>query len=276
MKKYLLITFTFLALTAVADEVRPTETAEDTLNKSFQREYVYMTSQKQALQKQKATMLQNFQERIGTAKAKTQALQKELVAQTSRNDEDHELLLSLDKRKKELQKKGSSLENTFKKANSSVKEFERGLRFEQQTKGTDIESPEDLKFEDFDKVINQAADLLTSATQVEAFPGSFLDLSGNLTEGTITRVGRVAAIGSTKEAHFVLGPDGEGLLKALEATESPTRASLNLYIFESLNKAAKIQREAGFSEKLADWSPLLFLGLILVLVAGLFGALIKV
>ena len=276
MIKFLLITITFCTFSAVADEVRPTETAEETLNKSFQREYVYMTSQKQALQKQKASMLQNFQERIGSAKSKTQALQKELVQQTSRNDEDHELLLSLDKRKKELQKKGSSLENTFKKANSSVKEFERGLRFEQQAKGTETESPEDLKFEDFDKVINQAADLLTSATQVEAFPGSFLDLNGNLTEGTITRVGRVAAIGSTKDAHFVLGPDGEGLLKALEATESPTRASLNLYIFESLNKAAKIQREAGFSEKLADWSPLLFLGLILVLVAGLFGALIKV
>ncbi len=276
MKKCFLILMTLLATSVFAEEAPSTETAEETLNKSFQREYVYMTSQKQALQKQKATMLQNFQERIGAAKSKTQSLQKELVAQSSRNDEDHELLLSLDKRKKDLQKKGSSLENTFKKANNSVKEFEQGLRFEPLAKSIEAEAPENLKFEDFDKVIDKAADLLASSTQVEAFPGSFLDLEGNLTEGTITRVGRVAAIGSTKDAHFVLGPNGEGLLKALEATESPVRASLNLYIFESLNKAAKIQREAGVLEKLADWSPLLFLGLILMLVAGLFGALIKV
>lgn len=275
--KYLLLSFTLLITTAAqAQEAQPIGSGEETLQKSFQREYVYMTSQKQTLQKQKATLLQNYQERIGFAKTKTQNLQKELVLQTSQNDQAHELLQSLDKRKKELQKKGSSLENTFKKAHTSVKEFEQGLRFEPVAKNTEIETSEDLKFEDFEVVIDQAAHLLTSSTQVETFPGSFLDLNGNLAEGTITRVGRVAAIGSTKEAHFVLGPDGEGLLKALEATAAPTRTSLQLYIFESLNKAAKIQRDAGFTEKLADWSPLLFLGLILLLVAGLFGALIKV
>lgn len=278
MKNILLSLVLLLSLPLIAEEVAPIPAAssEEALNKSFQREYVYISSQKQALQKQKAQMQQSYQERIGGAKVKTQSLQRELVAKASQNDEQHDLLVSLEKRKKELQKKGSSLENTFQKAQTLVASFEQSLRFEPTTKPKEVTAPEDLKFEDFEKVIDQAADLLTASTQVASFLGSFLNLEGELTEGTITRVGRVAAIGSTKDSHYVLGPNGEGLLKALEATDAPTKSSLNLYIFESLNKAAKIQREAGFTEKLADLSPLLFLGLILLLVAGLFGALIKV
>lgn len=278
MKTILFCASLFLSLNSWSQEVAApvSATSEEALTKSFQREYVYINSQKQALQKQKTQMQKSFQSRIQETKAKTRSLQKELVAKSSANDDQHELLMSLEKRKKDLQKKGSSLENTFKKAQTSVASFEQGLRFEPTGKPAEVLSPDDLKFEDFEKIVDQAADLLNASTQVEAFPGSFLDLNGQLTEGTITRVGRVAAIGSTKDAHFVLGPNGEGLLKALETTEAPTKSSLQLYIFESLNKAAKIQRQGGWTETLADLSPLLFLGLILLLVAGLFGALIKV
>lgn len=278
MSHLLLCSCIFFSLFSRADETAPSAAAssEENLTQSFQREYVYMSSQKAALQKQKVQLQKNFQERIGSAKSKTMSLQKEVVALLSQNDEQHELLMSLEKRKKELQKKGFSLENTYKKAKTAVRDFEQGMRFEAAAKPAEIVAPEDLKFDDFEQIIEQAADLLTASTQVETFPGSFLDLNGQLTEGTITRVGRVAAIGTVKDSHFVLGPNGEGLLKALEATTPPTSASLNVYIFESLNKAAKIQRVAGWTEKLADLSPLLFLGIILLLVAGLFGALIKV
>ncbi|MBY0385585.1 hypothetical protein K2X05_10560 [bacterium] len=278
MRTLLLCSFILFSLFSRADET-PTATThspEENLSQSFQREYVYMSSQKAALQKQKTQLQSSFQERIGGAKAKTQSLQKEVVALSAKNDEQHELLMNLEKRKKELQKKGFSLENTYKKAKTSVRDFEQSMRFEATAKPAEIVAPEDLKFDDFEQIIEQAADLLTASTQVETFPGSFLDLNGQLTEGTITRVGRVAAIGTVKDSHFVLGPNGEGLLKALEATSAPTTSSLNVYIFESLNKAAKIQRVAGWTEKLADLSPLLFLGIILLLVAGLFGALIKV
>ena len=278
MKNLFVFGFILFSIFARADEAVPVNTAssEEGLTQSFQREYVYLSSQKAALQKQKVQLQKSFQDRIGGAKSRTQSLQKEVVVLSSQNDEQHELLMSLEKRKKELQKKGFSLENTFKKAKTSVRDFEQGMRFEASAKPAEVVAPEDLKFDDFEQIIEQAADLLTASTQVETFPGSFLDLNGQLTEGTITRVGRVAAIGTVKDSHFVLGPNGEGLLKALEATSAPTKTSLNVYIFESLNKTAKIQRVAGWTEKLADLSPLLFLGIILLLVAGLFGALIKV
>lgn len=267
----LLVTFQASAQEAASPEV----SGEESLQKSFQREYVYMSSQKQALKNQKTQLEKNFQQRISGLKGQTQSLQKELVSLTSQNDEQHELLMSLEKRKKDLQKKGSSLENTFKKARNSSLEFAKSLHFEAPEK-SEVVVPEALSFDDFEKLMGESAQLLEASAQTESFPGSFLNQQGDLVEGTITRIGRSAAIGSVKGQHFVLGPNGEGLLKALEVAAAPTSRSLNLYLFESLHRAAKIQRQGGWVEKLADLSPLLFLGLILFLVAGLFGALIKV
>lgn len=254
----------------------PAATSEESLRKSFQREYVYLVSQKEALTKQKNQLQQNFQKRISESKGQTQFLQKELVRLTAQNDENHEELMNLEKSKKELQKRGSSLENTFKKAQKTTDEFEAGLTFQQPAFKKETSIPQELKFSDFDAVFDKNLKTLEASSKVETFPGAFIDLNDKLVEGTVTRIGRSAAIGTVGNDHFVLGPNGEGQLKALENAKTPDGPSLNMYIFESLSKAAKIQKQGGVLEKLADWSPLFFLSLMLVLVAGLFSALIKV
>lgn len=250
--------------------------SSEDLQSSFQREYVYLVSQKEALAKQKNQMNAQMKERVSLAKSQTQSLQKELVQLTAQNDDNHESLTGLEKRKKELQKKGSSLENTYKKAHATLNEFSAGMHFESQAVKSDVVVPENLQFSDFEQLMTKSTDLFNASAQMETYPGSFLDLEDNLVEGTITRIGRTAAIGTIKDSHFVLGPNGEGLLKALEASVAPTSNSLNLFIFESLHKSAKIKRSSGVLEKMADLSPLLFLATILLLVGGLFTALIKV
>jgi hypothetical protein len=249
---------------------------EEELRKSFQREYVYLVSQKEALKKQKAHMEQSFNQRVSSAKAQTNALQKELVRLSSENDENHEYLANLERRKKDLQKRGSSMESTYKKANKSLAEFDAGLHFEGAPAKVDVNAPEEMKFEDFDPIIARTSELLASSAKVESFPASFVDMNDKLVEGTVTRIGRSAAIGTIKNEHFVLGPNGEGLLKALEVSEAPNKPSLNLYVFESIHKMAKIKKMGGVVEKLADLSPILFLGMMLMMVFGLFLALVRV
>lgn len=265
---------------AFAEEAAPTAapaaSSEEELRKSFQREYVYLASQKEALQKQKGQMQASFQKRISEAKGQTHSLQKELVRLTAQNDDNHEILMNLEKRKKELQKRGSSIENTFKKAQKSVQDFEAGLHFEASTASKDSVPPAEIRFQDFDGFFGKTLASLEASSQVESFPGAFLDQNDKLVEGTLTRIGRSAAIGTVGDTHYVLGPNGEGLLKALELSKAPQEPSLNLYIFESLSKVAKLQRQGGFMEKMADLSPLFFLSLMLLLVGGLFTALIKV
>jgi hypothetical protein len=279
--KILSIVFIFGATSTLhAEESAPAPTAaassEEGLRKSFQREYVYLVSQKEALSKQKAQMQQSFQKRIGEAKGQTQFLQKELVRLTAQNDEVHEELMNLEKRKKDLQKRGSSLENTYKKAQKSTAEFSSGLHFQAAPNKKDEVPPENLKLADFDGVFENNLATLEASAQVETFPGTFLDPNEKLVEGTLTRIGRNAAIGTVGDTHYVLGPNGEGLLKALEKSKAPQESSLNVYIFDSLSKVARLQKQGGFTEKLADASPLLFLTLMLFLVGGLFTALLRV
>lgn len=278
----LLIVLAF-ASTAYAEGETPTQPvaptaagSEQELNQAFQREYVYLASQKESLRKQKAQVEQNFNQRIAVAKGTTNSLQKELVSLTAQNDEDHEYMMSLERRKKDLQKKGSSMESTYKKAEITLTAFEAGLRFEQPEPKAEVTAPDELKFEHFDASMEKALEALQASARVESFEGSFLDMNDQLVQGQVTRIGRSAAIGSTANSHFVLGPNGSGLLKALEASDAPGKSSLQLYVFESMNKVAKLKKQGGFTEKLADFSPLIFLGLMLLLVAGLFSVLIKV
>ena len=158
-----------------------------------------------------------------------------------------------------------------------ISEMQAGLRFEVlKDKERSLTMPEDMKISSFEDMFSKANQLLAQSAQVQSYSGAFLDENDQLIEGEITRFGRSAAIGSVDDKHFVLAPNGQGLLKALEVTDSPSGAFAHLFVFDNLMKEAKMKHQAGFSEKLADFSPLLFLGLILLLVGGLFAALIKV
>lgn len=254
----------------------PAASSGEDLQKSFQREYVYLTSQKETLTRQKNQLSQNFSQKIAAAKSATQVLQKDMVRLAAANDENHEYMMNLERRKKDLQKRGSSLESTYKKMDKILGEYEAGLHFSLPEGKIELVLPENIEFADFDKPIDKTFELLTASSQIESFPGTFLGLDGKLLEGSITRVGRSAAIGTVGDTNYALGPNGEGLLKALEVSEAPKGGSFSLYVFESLHKIAKVKKTAGFTEKLADLSPILFLAMMLLLVAGLFTALIKV
>lgn len=279
--KFLLITL-FLALPAMAESTSPEAApagvnAPQDLTQAFQKEYVYLASQKQALLNIQKQTEQTLRSQARELKASATSIQNELVAISSKNDEQHEYLMSLEKRKKELEKKGSSLENSFKKAQSMIQEMQAGLKFEiSKDKEKTVSVPEDLKVSTFEDAFKTTNQLIAATAQTESFEGSFLDTEDKLVEGTITRFGRSAAIGSVGESHYVLAPNGAGLLKALIAAENPRGAFAHLFVFDNLSKEAKIKHQSGLMEKLADLSPLFFLGMILLLVGGLFSALIKV
>ncbi len=257
------------------DKTNPQKT-EESIDKSFQREFIYLHSQKEALLKHKAKMDQTLSEKIRSAKAQTLQMQKDNVQLSADNDDRHEELIDLDRRKKELQKRGTSLESTYKKAQISLTEYAAGLRFESNKEKPTVHIPEDLSLAHFDEIMSKAQSALESSTQVEVFSGAFLNSDNKVVSGEITRFGRVAAIGSIDQSHYVLGPSGEGLLKALEPSSAPTEPLLNLYVFQSLTKTALIKKQGTLVEKVADLSPIIFLSLILLLIAGLFTSLLKV
>ncbi len=284
---FALLIFTSFILTttsAKAEEsvpsIKVSNSAED-LTEAFQREYTYLASQKSALSEQKKNLEKNLNQKIAAVKQQITKAQKEVVWLSAENDDSHEYLMTLDKRKKDLQKRESSLESVYKKAHTSLTEFKNGLYFDSESGKTasiknDQIVPEDLKLQDFESLVKESKEILQTSHQTEDFPSSFLNAEDKLVDGTVTRIGQSAAIGFSKGEYFVLGPDGKGMLKALQKTDKPESLHSSVYVFDSLNEIAEVKKIGGFTEKLADLSPILFLGMMLMMVLGLFMAMIRV
>lgn len=264
MKNFILaISLIAPPLTAFADE----------LDQSFQQEYVYLTSQKEALTRQKAQMETSFTERVRKAKNQVNEMQRQLTQLTAQNDERHEELMLLEKQKKELQKRGTSLESTYKKASESLADFKKQLRFE-STKEKDkaaVIIPDKLSVSDLSPFFKEADELLQSAAGAETFTGYYLDEKDELKQGEVTRLGRVAAFLNQDGNRILLGPSGTGSLKTLEPASGQ-----QAFVFDNLAEAARIQKSATFVERLADAGPIIFLGLMLMMVAGLFVVLVRI
>lgn len=243
------------------------------LDQSFQQEYVYLTSQKEALQRQKAQMEASFAERLRKSKAQVGEMQRQLTQLTATNDERHEELLLLEKQKKELLKRGHSLESTFKKASETLAEFKRQLRFEntKDKEKPNVVIPETLAVSDLSPIFAEANTLLRSSARVEVFQGYYLDQKDELKQGEVLRLGRVAAFLNQSGEKVLLGPSGTGLLKTLEPAQGG-----QAYVFENMAETARIQKAATFVEHLADASPIIFLSLMLMMVAGLFVVLVRI
>jgi len=262
--KTFLLTVMVLALPSLAQ-------AQDNLTQAFQNEYVYNASQKEALLRQKTQMNNNFRDRIARTKAQVHKLQQDLAQLTAQNDERHETLMDLEKQKKELARRGSSLESTYKKAAKLLTESERGLRFDPSKDKSDIVPPADLSVAGLEPLFARANELLQASGRVDTYDGVYLDSEDRLAEGRVTRVGRVAAFVSGQGGDLALGPNGAGNLKALDKV-----AKGQFFVFDNINEAARLQRPATWLESLADAGPVLFLAMMLLMVAGLFLVLVKI
>jgi biopolymer transport protein ExbB len=263
--KFLIVFAAMLGTSAYA------QTPESDLNKAFQREYVYLVSQKEALGRQRTQMERSFAERTGKSKAAAESLQRQVARMAAANDERHEELVTLERQKKELQKRGTSLESTFKKATQTLGDFRRELKFDSSKDKTPVAAPENIALTDLAPVFEEAFTVLKKSSQSETFQGHYLDSKGDLKEGSVTRLGRVAAFVKNQDGEYILGPSGTGSLKVLEA-----KSAGSVFLFDNLSEAARIQRPPTIVEHLANLGPILFLGLMLLMVAGLFLVLVRI
>jgi hypothetical protein len=216
-------------------------------------------------------MEKSFSERIMKAKAGAETAQRQVARLAATNDERHEELTTLEKKKKELEKRGTSLESTFKKASQSLADFRKELKFDTSKDKTPVIAPENITLTDLSPLFTEAFQVLKTSTQTEIFQGHYVDDKGDLRDGTVTRLGRVAAFAKNQDGEFVLGPNGNGTLKVLQA-----KAANSVYVFDSLTEAARIQHPPTVLEHLADFGPLFFLALMLLMVAGLFVVLVRI
>ncbi|MGE4131144.1 MAG: hypothetical protein AB7F86_05865 [Bdellovibrionales bacterium] len=240
------------------------------LDAAYQREYLYLTSQRQAQKRQYEKMVADYSARTSRLRAEVANLQRKLTTMAAAHDELHENLMTLEKKKKELARRGLSIESTVKRAMVSTEELQKALRFEPNKEKQQPTLSKEVTVADLNPLIDRTLDLLKSSSDRSSYEGTFLSSDDQLKAGKIQRVGRVAAFIQDQDRKVLLGPNGQGQLKELE-----TETGRGQYFFDNMMEAAHVERAATFLERLADLGPLFFLALMLLLVAGLFMALLR-
>lgn len=240
------------------------------LEKSFQTEYSYLISQREALLRQKKLTEKKFEERIGLAKNQLERAQRELAKISVKNEDEAEALAGLDRKRRDLNRGETTFEATYRKSVKILNEVERSLRFQERQEKEDILVPAGPVVESLSPIFSRSKKLLEDLASSERFSGYYLDEKNTLRKGEVTRLGQVAVFLGGQHEMTMLGPIGNGTLKALN------RSANSFFLFDNLYEAAQLKLPGTWVERLADLGPALFLLMMLGVVAGLFFVLVKI
>lgn len=240
------------------------------LEKSLQTEYSYLISQREALLRQKKLTEKKFDERIGVVKNRLDMAQRELAKMTINNDDGSEALAGLDKKRRDLNRGETSFEAIYRKSVKVLNEAERSLRFQERQEKAEVIAPTGPGVASLSPIFSRSKRLLEALASSERFSGYYLDEQNTLRRGEVTRLGQVAAFLSGQHGMTMLGPSGNGTLKALN------RSTDSFYLFDNLYEAAQFKLPGTWVERLADSGPALFLLMMLGVVTGLFFVLVKI
>ena len=230
------------------------------LERAYQREFAFLQAEKSSLQSRLVEVEQDGQQRIAAAEAEAERLQGRL------------LRLGL-----EVNRADTALREAEASAWSADEDQERlrTLLFQAQ-EGLGLESadlPEDpaAQGQALEQVFTLAAARLGEASQLHAAPGSFFLPDGAQVEGTVLRLGEVAAWGQSERGSGVLSPAGDGrlslvdpqpeLVSALLAGQAP--AATPLVLFEGSEKALAEARAKTWEDVLRAGGPIGYLILVM-------------
>lgn len=260
---------------------------ESEIQQAFQKEYAFLVAQKESLVKQKRQLEESTSRSQAELEAKLRIGERELAAAQSENERLFEEVQTLERKKREEQGRESALLSLWKRADRNVKEAAHALSFRPEKLEIEASAPEKLVLPDIARLGKEAVTLLQRSASTEEFVGTYLTEDNRLREGTIVRLGRVAAVAIGDSGVKMLGPDGEGRLKVLdlepgsavlEFLKGASQPSLlvPVYLFQNLQDRASIRRPGGFTESIADAFPVIFLAALFAMVGWLFYQLARI
>ncbi|GAB4189244.1 MAG: MotA/TolQ/ExbB proton channel family protein [Wenzhouxiangellaceae bacterium] len=212
--------------------------AQADLEAAYQREYAFLAAQKAELERQLQAFRQSADAAVSEAEGAIDGLEGRVVGMQNRADRMNDLLTEADRRITDISDQRGVLDATYLQASSTLEQ--EGL---DGFTGADFNSASDV--DKIEQIFTSAADLITQSGQVRREPGAFFLTDGSEVQGTLIRVGNVAAYGVSQRGAGVLAPAGEGRLKLWpEQAEDTAKAiasgqapqPLKIFLFESLLK----------------------------------------
>jgi biopolymer transport protein ExbB len=226
---------------AVVDSVE----AGEKLQAAYQKEYAFLEAQLRDLRQRSAEFSNQATRAESEKQAQIDLAEGEWINLQSQSESTQALLTEAERALESVDDARTTLEATFLQAQSTLEPYVPGAVSSQDYVAGN--AGERINF-----LFGQAIELLNRIGKVYEVAGAFFLADGTEVQGTIIRVGNIAAYGISESGGGALAPAGEGRLKvwsqpawetaqALSTGNKP--AQLGMFLFESESKA--IEEQAG-------------------------------
>lgn len=224
----------------------PTQKAEESqdqiLARAYAKEFAFLKSQKEALKRQYEEQKARTSKELESAKQEINKLQDKLLGYDTKIQATQERLIKAQRNRDSVSDNVALIESTFTQAKSSL--FPYGINISEVV--TDLPKQGTELF----KTATQEIDKLSG---IHTHTETFFLLDGVKAEGTVIKIGDVAAYGITDRYKGVLVPAGGGKFKAWNAPESfntadmldkgSAPANLNIFLYENKQKEVEDRTE---------------------------------
>lgn len=211
----------------------------DELQIAYQKEYALLEVQVRELQQMLTESATSSRQRETEREARIDRAEGETIELQSRADRVNDLLTEAERQIASLEDSRSTLESTFAQAAATLEPF--GIAALRSDAYLAADSGEKL-----DLLFGHTLALLGESGKVSREPGRFFLADGTEAEGTLMRIGQVAAYGIAGDAGGALAPAGDGRMKVWSASAPQTALALaqgrapdtlDIFLFESRQKA---------------------------------------
>ncbi|MDT8319282.1 MAG: MotA/TolQ/ExbB proton channel family protein [Xanthomonadales bacterium] len=225
-------------------KINPLKT-QDELQAAYQKEYAFLEAQLRDLQARLVAFEVQSQRAEQEKEAAIDRVEGEYINLQSRADRINDMLTEAERQVSAVEDSRNTLEATFLQAGSTLQPYGlEALRSEQYLASGDAEKIATL--------FGETLDLLAGLGQLRQSPGRFFLADGTEVEGTIFRVGNIAAYGIAGDRGGALAPAGDERLKVWSGS-SPDMAQalangrapdvIDIFLYESVQKA--VEETAG-------------------------------
>jgi len=238
MKALLVMCFLMLGSVGVS-----TPAFAQDLERAYQKEMVYLQSQKRALEARLVDIERTSKTTVGAAQAEVERQQGRLASIGAQADLLEEELRSAERESAGVSDAADALTGMFDQAAASLKRYEVAVQIPQTTA--------EMTPAEVEKVFGLGVATIREGHTVRRTPGHFFIEDGTKVEGTLIHAGRIATWGVSNDAAGALAPAGEGRLKLwpvdaantarLAATSVP--ADGGIFLFETTDKAVEVSKE---------------------------------
>jgi biopolymer transport protein ExbB len=218
---------------------------QDDLQKAYQKEYAFLEAQLRDLQARLVQFERDSDQAERAREAQIDRVEGEYIDLQSRGERINALIGDAERQVGAVEDSRSTLEATFLQAGSTLE----GLGIDDVRSEAFLSAPDEERIE---RLFTQALDLLGGLGKLRNETGRFFLQDGTEVEGTVVRVGNIAAYGTSDQGGGALAPAGDGRFKAWSASSPETAAALaagdapailDIFLFESSQNA--IEEKVG-------------------------------